>query len=186
MKPTKFLIPGILLLGALIVVIALTLEYRSLTGGMDGSQTHLTESPTPVSKFTPSPARLPMLPLPVSQQSNEGSNATAPTPEGSSADVHDDGQHTSAPPMEVPIVYADPQKLGEVTPQQEEMYQRVIGLFAKNVQAIRAAPGSAEYRQEYQKAARAAEDHVRGLLGHDAFIRMKAAAQRGETVQESQ
>jgi predicted component of type VI protein secretion system len=85
-------------------------------------------------------------------------------------------------PLPTPAVYADPEKLGEVTEFDESMYARALSQFAERMSNVTAPPDSAEYREQFKKASEEAENAMRGLMGSDAFLKMQAAAARGETV----
>ena len=93
-------------------------------------------------------------------------------------------QEEEPPPqaLPTPAVYADPEKLGEVTEHDEEMYNRSLQQFTERMRSVTAPSDSPEYREQFQKASEEGENTMRALMGHDAFIKMQAASERGETV----
>jgi hypothetical protein len=91
-----------------------------------------------------------------------------------------------APPMPQPpppTIYANPEVLGEVTPIQEEMYNRVMDRFTTTLEKIRARPDTTEYREAFEKASADAENRLRALMGQDAYLRLKNAVHKGKTIQ---
>jgi hypothetical protein len=84
--------------------------------------------------------------------------------------------------VQIPAIYANPEVLGAVSSYHEEMYSRVMNRFAVTMQAVRDSADSPEYRRKFEEASRDADNALRALMGHDAYIRLKAASQRGQTV----
>lgn len=111
-----------------------------------------------------------------------GSSKTT-MPERTSA-VSQGPQHAQkvVSPVDTPTIYANPEILGEVSPYHEEMYGRVMSRFSSRMSRITSPPDSPEYRRAFEEASRDADNALRALMGHDAYIRLKAASQKGQTV----
>jgi len=101
---------------------------------------------------------------------------------GAIASQEESAQEPPPEPLPTPAVYADPEKLGEVTEHDESMYARTLSQFAERMSNVTAPPDSAEYREQFRRASEEAENTMRALMGNDAFLKMQAASERGETV----
>jgi len=113
------------------------------------------------------------------------------TPSGAALETHSVVTQPDAamresqdPPSEpAPSIYAAPETLGEVTEEQQQMYERVVGQFSEKMSAITAPQCSPEYKEAFQRAASDSDNAIRALMGEEALIKMKNAAIRGETLE---
>jgi hypothetical protein len=168
------------LTGVFLVAGLLVLEWR----GMDHSASPAANADIHSLPRTMEEGNKPSMTLPVSAVSNivrpnpspvsTASSGTATAPQGVSP---------TTVPAEIPTVYANPEVLGEVSPYHDEMYTRVMNRFASKMQGVTAPPDSPEYRRKFEEASKDADNALRALMGHDAYIRLKAAVEKGQTVQ---
>jgi hypothetical protein len=97
-------------------------------------------------------------------------------------DVESDPEPTPQP-LPTPAVYANPESLGEVSEQDEEMYRRVVDQLAEKMSTVTDRPDSPAYFEKFHQASEEADNNLRALMGNDAFLRMQSAASHGETAQ---
>lgn len=108
--------------------------------------------------------------------------ASSTPPPMQSTELEADPEPTPQP-LPTPVVYANPESLGEVSEQDEEMYRRVIGQLAEKMSQVTDHPDSPAYREKFHQASEEADNNLRALMGNDAFLRMQSAASHGETAQ---
>lgn len=168
--------------GALLVAVLLAIEWQGMqhSSGRGVESNPVTDAPLKDPQERSEgmhPSLSPETPPPVvlSKQSSPTATDTSSLQQGNPEPV--------APPVEIPTVYANPEVLGEVSPYHDEMYARVMNRFASKMQGVTATPDSPEYRRKFEEASRDADNALRALMGHDAYIRMKAAAEKGQTLQ---
>ena len=114
-------------------------------------------------------------------QSPSGAPVNAQSTEPQSEAAMPESQVLPSEPA--PSIYAAPETLGEVTEEQQQMYERVVGQFSEKMSVITAPQSSPEYKEAFQRAASDSDNAIRALMGEEALIKMKNAAIRGETLE---